>query len=124
MQGLLELIHYNFTDREAIKPSTEITNTMSHIGLIVPDIQATQERLDKFKDVKVFKRLGEDAELKGPIANAYGVGNVFERDSEEANQIREATAMAGTKSYIFLSDPDGNYIEVQGLEAPGGFSSG
>ncbi|KAI8624681.1 Glyoxalase/Bleomycin resistance protein/Dihydroxybiphenyl dioxygenase [Xylariaceae sp. FL1651] len=107
-QGLMELINYNNPNND-LPASTAATNTFSHVGLIVPDIDATQGRLEKY-GVMFYKKVGGSFEGEGPLANAFGL------NASEISQA-ELGALLGlfnvlTENAIFVADPDGNVLEI------------
>ena len=116
MEGLLELIHYDDPDADLVA-STVKANTFSHYGLIVPDVPAAQARFEKL-GVNILKKAGVGGDLQGPIAEAYGLGSVFEKDPAEAEKIEKALLATGGQDFVIITDPDGNMIEVQSLYAP------
>lgn len=116
MEGLLELVHYDDPAADLV-PSTARANTFSHYGLIVHDVPAAQARFERL-GVNILKRAGEAHELKGPVAEAFGLGSVFERDPAEAEQIAQALLATGGMEFVIIADPDGNMIEVQSLFSP------
>ena len=116
MAGLLELVHYDNPNANLV-PSTKVTNTFSHLGLIVPDINATQTRLEHY-GADILKNLGEEPKMDGEIAFAYGIGDVAQRDPKGAEEIFNSLLKPGSKDFIFVADPDGNYVEVESLYHP------
>ncbi|KAK3344498.1 hypothetical protein B0T25DRAFT_509838 [Lasiosphaeria hispida] len=116
LEGLLELVHYDNPKGDLV-PSTVRANTFSHYGLIVPDVPAAQARFERL-GVNILKKAGVSNDLKGPIAEAFGLGDVFERDSEEAKRIEQALLATGGLDFVIIADPDGNLIEVQSLFTP------
>lgn len=89
--------------------STKHVNTFSHIGLIVPDIQETQRRLEKY-GVKIWKEFGVDVQDDNPAGTAFGFQQVSRKIAAKAalglNSI-------GLNNFILASDPDGNVLEIQ-----------
>ncbi len=114
--GLMELVHVNVTDND-IPASSDETNTFSHIGIVVPDIEATQERLDKYSGFEMLKRLNDPVPRTGRLANALNLGeNVVKQLGE-----KEFAQVVGVfdvinKPFIFVADPDGNVLEIQPQE--------
>lgn len=110
--GIIELLHRKDCDggdaQQRLQPSTRKPNTMSHIGLIVPDMMAAQERMKKF-GVKIIKEIGQKPSPRGAIANAFGVGDVT--DDEAAGLVAGMEAI-GFQFALAAEDPDGNLIEV------------
>lgn len=78
---------------------------------------AAQARFEKL-GVTILKRAGEATPLKGPIAEAFGLGSVWERDPAEAETIEKALLATGGQDFVIIADPDGNMIEVQSLNSP------
>jgi lactoylglutathione lyase len=79
-----------------------------HLGLIVPDVMAAQERLEGL-GADVIKRVGEEADFGGPVGLAFGEG-FAERYPEDAEMI--SAALMGV---LLVLDLDGNMVEVQAL---------
>ncbi|KAK5713117.1 hypothetical protein LTR15_011479 [Elasticomyces elasticus] len=122
-EGLLELLYHNATNSVngssalPFLPSTKIANTFSHIGLVVPDIEAAQRRMES-QGVSIVKLTGEPIAWGSEGAKAFGL--------DEAHWAREAARAAlqgiteiGFDSYMLIKDPDGNLVEVQ-QQVPGG----
>lgn len=109
IEGLIEFLYVHADDGD-LPASTAMPNTFSHIGLIVPNINATQERMEKF-GVNILKRTGElpPPEL-GPLANAFGLFLLNETERQEA---LDGIAGFGFGQFIIVEDPDGNTIEIQ-----------
>ncbi|KAI1370086.1 hypothetical protein F4677DRAFT_398462 [Hypoxylon crocopeplum] len=108
-QGLLELLYVDIEDDYVISPSTDIPNTFSHLGFIVPDIDEAQNRLE-VSNVSIYKRVGEPFPRDGPVINA-GVLNRSRFSQEEFESII-AGMSESTKGFILAADPDGNMIEI------------
>ena len=115
-EGLLELVSLELPSWN-LKASSQIPNTFSHIGMVVPDIEATQKRLKKI-GANIIKNFGEPVNVKGAVGNALGFGNLLELDQGEIDAFQKATTPANL-GLIFVADPDGNLIEVQGQEGFG-----
>ncbi|SPO03250.1 uncharacterized protein DNG_05932 [Cephalotrichum gorgonifer] len=117
MQGLIELVYLapNVTEPPAASPeaSSKRTNTFSHFGLIVPDLDAARQRF-KDNDVTILADVGEvpPPENLIPIVNAYGAGLLPEGSDEVIQQLVVAMTGSGQDTMI-IQDPDGNIIEVQ-----------
>ena len=81
---------------------------LSHMGLVVPDVEAAQERLAQH-DAPFLKRLGEAPTAAGTaLATAFGV---------DGNATLAESAFGGLQMFGFdrafhVVDPDGNVIEV------------
>ncbi|KAH7490515.1 hypothetical protein FOMA001_g2277 [Fusarium oxysporum f. sp. matthiolae] len=63
-----------------IESSSQHPNTFAHIGLVVPDAQKIQERLETVPDVKIVKKFGEkfteltDDLVIGTVSTRIGEG--------------------------------------------------
>lgn len=110
MAGLVELLHRRDCNStgEPLPPSTRTPNTFCHVGLVVPDIAAAQQRMERFK-VTILKPVGVDPAPKGPIANAFGVGDV---PNDAADEIVAGLEGIGFKDVLIVEDPDGNIVEI------------
>lgn len=110
--GQLELIYRkkcHGTDELDIPATTRRVSTFSHVGLIVPDVQVFQKRMERFK-VPMLKKTGHadfDDEFRG--ARAFGYGNDI-RDGLLA--ARSLTAI-GFDKFVIVMHADGNAVEVQ-----------
>jgi len=124
LRGLLELVHFdrapdihnkegnkneNENDEGDTERSTTPAQRFSHLGLIVPDILAAQQRFENL-GTTVLKRVGELPDLQTPVqSNPYGLlREVLRNNEEEAKLISEAL-----RGVLLVLDPDGNLIEVQ-----------
>lgn len=107
--GMLELVSI-----EGVGWDVQTTsNGLHHGGIIVPDIEAFQKRLDGMEDVKVVKAFGEPATTDtGPYAAIAAL------DQAEQDAIF-AAAGETFLPLIFVEDPNGNVWEVQGQEGFG-----
>ncbi|KAM0415702.1 hypothetical protein ACHAPT_013342 [Fusarium lateritium] len=112
-QGLLELIYVD-VPKNHLPPSGEQPNTFGHIGLIVPDINAAQARLDTFPDVRVLKRTGAPLTYGTEIANATSLSPavVAQLDAVERTVLLKTLSFLNSP-LIYLTDPDGNLVELQ-----------
>ena len=112
--GLLEMIYLAIPGREDIPASSDKTNTFGHIGMVVPDIEATQARLESIPSVSIHKRYGEATPSEGPIANANGFPpSAWEQIGAEERKVIEQVLSAINERFIYVEDPDGNIIEIQ-----------
>lgn len=114
-QGLLELLYVDIEDNFDISPSTDVSNTFSHLGFIVPDINEAQLRLE-LSNVSIYKRVGEPFPADGPVINA-GVLNRSRFSQEEFDSIIVGMTES-TKGYILAADPDGNMLEIVPQSGP------
>lgn len=114
-KGLLEIVamQRNVTSYVPL-PATEVTNTFSHLGLIVPNTTEAQARFREL-GVPILKEVGKLPPLEGPLANAYGLGRLstLKLTREEKRAIIDGLVPSGTLQHVIVADPDGNVIEVQ-----------
>ncbi|KAF9869634.1 lactoylglutathione lyase [Colletotrichum karsti] len=115
-EGLIELIHVD-VPKNNIESSTQRPNTFAHIGMVVPDIVAMQERLDTLPDVNVVKKRGDPVPIGGEVSGASGLHpEALEQLSAEEQEQIKAMLSPVTGPLIFVADPDGNLIEIQPQE--------
>ena len=116
MQGLLEFIYISpkATNPPPQKPipSTAKSHSFSHIGLMVPDIRATQRRM-KSAGVKIIKEVGVDNPLTGAMPQAYGLGLLPPGNEKLVEEAVKGFEASGSTAFLFVEDPDGNLIEIQ-----------
>jgi lactoylglutathione lyase len=98
-------------------------NTVSHMGLIVPDIDAAQWHFDSL-NVTIIKRAHVLNATPSPqndiFASAWGYGDLNDPEVQEQLQaILPSAELIGFKEFIVIADPDGNLFEVQGLVPTG-----
>lgn len=107
--GLVELLHRKDCNSANPKPrlpaSTTKPNTFCHVGLVVPDIRATEKRMR----ISTSRSSSVDTPSKGPIANAFGVGDV---STQEARGVVAGLEAIGFKLALVVEDPDGNIVEI------------
>ncbi|KAJ4323709.1 hypothetical protein N0V84_004184 [Fusarium piperis] len=112
-QGLLELIHIDVPDNY-LPSSGEQPNTFGHVGMIVPDIEAAQARLDTFPEVRVLKRTGEALTFGTEVGNATSLSPAFVAQLKPVEQAALIKSLSMLNSpLIYLTDPDGNLVELQ-----------
>lgn len=118
LAGLLELISLDV--EEPSEPTTTTTTTthkkdsLSHIGIIVPDMEKTQARLEAF-GVTVYKRTGDDWSRDALLGlGEQYLGSISKLSEEEIDTILPIWNQMN-KDMIFAADPDGNLIEIQPL---------
>lgn len=115
-QGLLELVHVDIPDYN-LPASTARPNTFGHIGMVVPDMKATQARLEAYPGINIVKNSGEPIPAQGEVANATSLGpDELAQLSEEEIAFIMAVLQPPNEDFIFVTDPDGNLIEIQPLE--------
>jgi lactoylglutathione lyase len=88
------------------------SNGLHHIGLIVPDIEALQKRLEEVV-AEVVKAFGEAPAVDLLAYQEIGVLDQAEQDLIFAN-IKDSNS-----PLVWVRDPSGNLIEVQGQEGFG-----
>lgn len=109
IEGLIEFLYVEDCGGTAdFMPSTERINSFSHIGLIVPDIDATQARLERY-DARIVKPAGEIIEPDSVAAKAFG----FASNTAAARKALKGVEGIGFDSFILATDPDGNLLEIQ-----------
>ncbi|KAH7161193.1 hypothetical protein EDB81DRAFT_784037 [Dactylonectria macrodidyma] len=115
-EGLLELVSLDIPGNE-LPASTKKANTFGHIGMTVPDIEATQRRLEAYSGVEIIKGFNEDMKLPSDIATSSSLSPeaVALLDPAELAFIMAVLSPA-LKGLIFVEDPDGNMIEIQPAE--------
>jgi lactoylglutathione lyase len=113
IEGLLELIHRADLP-EPVVPSTEKLSTFAHFGLVVPDMEAAQRRLEA-NGANILKRVGDVPTKSYPILSVYGALNMTTEDSDE---LMVALGVVGAKYFLLVTDPDGNFIEIQPEDLP------
>jgi lactoylglutathione lyase len=118
VQGLLELLYFapNATNPPPRLPeaSTKKTNTFSHIGLIVPDLNAARQRFLEH-NVTILADVEDPAPDPAKVQaalNAYGAGLLPEGNDEVIQGMIQALTGSGQPA-MMIEDPDGNVIEVQ-----------
>ena len=93
----------------ALTSSSEVSNTFSHVGLIVPDIPAALKRFEAL-GVNILSRPGDSPAPGSAIYKAFGAGFLEAGDPETDALIAVFTGI--TQEVIFVQDPDGNVIEL------------
>ena len=109
--GMIELMYFDVGKMD-LPSSSDKTNTFAHLGIVVPDIQATQKRLDGMK-VEVLKRYGDDAPNTGKLANSQGLNPDVQKKLGDEFKAVHAAINGISKHFIYVVDPDGNVIEIQ-----------
>ncbi|CAG8952863.1 hypothetical protein HYFRA_00007577 [Hymenoscyphus fraxineus] len=109
MQGLIEFTSSkSFTRSREYVPNTR--QTLSHLGLIVPDVKALQDRVEAF-NATILKRVDDAPSLDNGSVVALGFG--IDPASEEAQELIAPTEALGFFQFLVFADPDGNLIEAQ-----------
>jgi lactoylglutathione lyase len=115
-EGYLELVSLSVPGWN-LPASSRIPNTFGHIGMVVPDVQKTQKRLEEI-GANIIKSFGEAPTIVGAVSNATSLGDLSELDQKEIDTILAALTPSNTP-LIWVADPDGNLIEIQGQEGFG-----
>jgi lactoylglutathione lyase len=116
--GLLEFVYFH-TSTPGQKPlpgPDSLTSTFNHIGMIVPDPEATQKRLEDY-GVTIYKKLGAEWPSDGPYGTPYSLGDAAGLSEDEWEEIKKGMTNLN-KLNIFAGDPDGNLIEILPLNEP------
>lgn len=116
VEGLMELIHVDVPNKQ-LPGSAQVTTTFSHLGIVVPDIVATQKRLEAH-GARVFKPLGQAVRLEDEITKTTTFNDIFKLDEEE-QKLAWAVLEKVNSIVIFVMDPDDNMIEIQPAEGAG-----
>jgi hypothetical protein len=95
-------------------PAAEITNTFSHLGLVVLNTTEAQVRLREL-GVPVLKEVGKLPALEGQLPNASGLVTLstLKLTSEEKRAIVYGLVPSGTQQHVIVADPEGNALEMQ-----------
>lgn len=108
-EGLMEFLYWKGrNESDTVPAATAVRNTFSHIGLIVPDIMQVQQRLESY-GVEILKAVGDDLSVDSIIPQAYGLG----QNAMEDEAVTEGFRAIGFQDYLFVTDPDGNLLEIQ-----------
>jgi lactoylglutathione lyase len=115
IEGLIEFLYVEDCGQTAdFTPSTQRINSFSHIGLIVPDINATQARLEQY-GATILKGAGDVIDPESPAVKAFG----FASATAAARRALKGIQGIGFDSFILATDPDGNMLEIQPQFADG-----
>ena len=113
LAGLIEMIQLDVPNWD-LPASTAKANTFGHVGVVVPDVEAVQARLDTMDNVEVLKGLSDPMPFTGPIANSNGFPEeVWEHIDDEERALIEAVIGGVNQNFIIVADPDGNMVEIQ-----------
>ncbi|CAH0042697.1 unnamed protein product [Clonostachys rhizophaga] len=112
--GLVEMIYFDIPDKSHLQASSVRTNTFGHMGVIVPDVEAAQARLEALPGVRILKRFGAPTESEGEVAIANGFPpEALAQVSAEERATIAAVLSVINERFLYVADPDGNIIEVQ-----------
>jgi lactoylglutathione lyase len=115
IEGLIELINIDAPSWN-LPAGIDTPNTFSHIGMVVPDVAATQKHLESI-GATIYKAWNETFVLDGPFADAAGLKNIpLDEISQDERDMIEKVLGPTNRPLIFVADPDGNIIEVQNQE--------
>jgi lactoylglutathione lyase len=119
-QGMIGLIYLDVPRGSPIPSPARQIGTLNTIGIIVPDTEAAQRRLEDH-GVEIYKRLGEPLPEDGPMSDpAVQLGDVTHLDDDEWQAIRVAMGELNQLN-IFAADPDGNMLEILPMDEQGLF---
>lgn len=118
--GHLELFHLNTTKEDIPGPDQKVS-TLGHVGIVVPDMEVAQARMEAY-GVKIYKKIGEPMPTDGPLADKNSIGDTSGLSDDEW-ELFQATMSEFQMSTIFAADPDGNLLEVLPLNEPDLFST-
>lgn len=115
LNGLIELIQFNVSEDHLIA-TTKRSNTFSHIGIIVPNVEKAQNYLEE-QGVKILKGITKPITgFTGPIQNALGVGEFAGEFIAAKKALLKAQTLIGWEMFLLIEDPDGNLVEIQQQE--------
>ncbi|ETN41124.1 uncharacterized protein HMPREF1541_03059 [Cyphellophora europaea CBS 101466] len=106
LYGMLELLSMEGVGWDVQKTS----NGLHHGGMVVPDPEGMQKRLNEMDDVKVIKTFGEP-----PSTAITPYAGLAALDQNEQDAVLETISVSNT-GLIFVEDPSGNVWEIQGQE--------
>lgn len=113
--GHLEFVHLS-TPGDDIPGAPQRTGPLNHIGIVVPDLEATQTRLQSH-GVTIWKGIGEPMPSTGYLASKYALGDASNLSDEEFALLQEVMGEFN-QQVIFAADPDGNLLEILPLNEP------
>lgn len=113
--GHIEFVHLS-TPGDDIPGSPQRTSTLNHLGMIVPDLKATQTRLQEH-GVTIYKGIEEPMPSTGFLSSKFALGDATNLSDDEFAALQEAMAEFN-KQTIFAADPDGNMLEILPLNEP------
>lgn len=111
--GLLELVALEVPGWD-LPNGNPVATTLSHIGMMVLDVNATQKHLESM-GAKISKAAGASFHLDDGFAIMAGLTDAKERgeiDQEEWDLIEEVLKPVN-EPLLWVEDPDGNIVEVQ-----------
>ncbi len=117
--GLLEFQYFANSEDKGLTATTQRPNTLSHIGLIVPNLEKAQARMKKY-GVKITKGIGQSAEGIKSVENAYGFGEYATKNQTKRDLLVKGQSLIGFAQFLTVEDPDGNLIEIQQFVPPPG----
>jgi lactoylglutathione lyase len=121
-QGLIEIYYVDIPVKN-IESASQRANTFGHVGIVVPDTKVLQERLDTMPHINIIKKFGEpfvDLNTDSVVGPAIGLsGSVVAQLSLEEREAIVRGFGNSVDPLIFLTDPDGNFIEIQPQEGAG-----
>lgn len=114
--GLIELIYLDVPEKD-MPASSEKANTFGHIGVVVPDVEVAQARLEELGTVEILKKIGDHVPGTGKLAEANGLSKLVwdQLNEKERTDIEQFVTTMNTR-FVFVADPDGNVVEIQRQE--------
>ncbi|KAF2650384.1 Glyoxalase/Bleomycin resistance protein/Dihydroxybiphenyl dioxygenase [Lophiostoma macrostomum CBS 122681] len=121
--NLAGLVEYYQPDAASKKFDPTPRNTLSHMGLIVPDLAKAQDRFDEL-GVTIIKRAGvldfSPSTTNQLIASAWGIDDLAKNETQQNTAaMKPGLEIMGFPEFIIIADPDGNLFEVQALVPTG-----
>ncbi|KAI9162847.1 Lactoylglutathione lyase [Paramyrothecium foliicola] len=107
--GHIELFHLA-TEGHDVPGPVQIANTLNHIGIIVPDLEATQARLEEH-GVTIYKKINAPMPSTGYMSSKFSLGDATNLADEEFATLQKVMGEFN-KQTIFAADPDGNLLEI------------
>lgn len=100
--GLVELIHFN-GGGDPIPGGDVRVSTFGHVGIIVPDPNATAQRLREY-GATVYKDIGGEWPSEGPIGSPFALGDASGLSEEGWQDIRREMGKLNQLN-VFAADP-------------------
>lgn len=113
-QGYIEFVEVIYPGWD-LPSGLRVPNTFSHIGMVVPNVNETHERLVS-QGANIIKAPYEPFVLPGWFADGSGFPPRGDEFSEEEFAAIEQILIPINTPSLFVADPDGNVIEVQNQE--------
>ena len=111
MQGLIKLIGVPVS-ASGHKLAGDSPSVFSHIGVTVPNVEATQARLEQL-GVTIVKHAGDDVVAGSFVARSYGIDEDTFSSLDELQETVSRIHLIGIRDFLVVADPDGNLVEIQ-----------